>query len=173
MELADDASATRRNRLQSMLSLLRDGTKPVTAAQLAVALRVSERTIYRYIADLCSQGIAIFGEAGIGYVLKPGPLLSPIVLTEDEAEITLFALRLAERWITGTTAEAIYRSLIKVDGVLAPSIKDVHRFPTILIDDLGGNLPRPTDFGPYLKAIKSQSRLELKVGLKHPKTFIA
>jgi predicted DNA-binding transcriptional regulator YafY len=45
---------------------------PVTAFQLAQSLDVSERTIYRDLAELAAQGAPIEGEAGVGYILRPG-----------------------------------------------------------------------------------------------------
>ena len=58
----------------------------MTAAALAGELDVSERTLYRDIAELVAQGAPIYGEAGIGYVLRPGLFLPPLMLTEDETE---------------------------------------------------------------------------------------
>src|ERR1700738_3682869 len=59
---------------------------PVTALQLAQSLDVSERTIYRDLAELAAQGAPIEGEAGVGYILRPGLFLPPLMLSEDETE---------------------------------------------------------------------------------------
>ncbi len=67
---------------------------PVTAATLARELEVSERTIYRDLSALAAQGAPIQGQSGVGYVLRPGLFLPPLMLTEDETEAVLLGLRL-------------------------------------------------------------------------------
>ena len=62
----------RSNRLLGLLQLLRQHRYPVTAQVLATTLQVSVRTVYRDIATLQQQGADIEGEAGIGYLLRPG-----------------------------------------------------------------------------------------------------
>src|ERR1700739_3088580 len=66
---------SRSARLLRLLQAMRGRRQPVTAARLAEALEVSERTIYRDIAELMSQGAPIDGEAGVGYILRPGLFL--------------------------------------------------------------------------------------------------
>lgn len=61
----------RADRLFQIVQKLRGG-RLVTARQLAEKLEVSERTIYRDIADLQSTGVPIDGEAGVGYILREG-----------------------------------------------------------------------------------------------------
>ncbi|MEP3032977.1 MAG: HTH domain-containing protein, partial [Pseudoruegeria sp.] len=61
----------RADRLFQIVQYLRGG-RLVTAAQLAERLEVSERTIYRDIADLVGTGVPIEGEAGVGYVMRSG-----------------------------------------------------------------------------------------------------
>ena len=46
----------------------------------------SERTIYRDISDLMASGVPIEGEAGIGYVLRKGFDLPPLMFDEHEIE---------------------------------------------------------------------------------------
>src|SRR5580704_11341032 len=65
-------------RLQ-LLEPLRGRRLPITAAWLAETLEVSERTIYRDVADLMAQGVPIEGEAGVGYILCPGLFLPPLI----------------------------------------------------------------------------------------------
>jgi predicted DNA-binding transcriptional regulator YafY len=58
----------------------------VRARDLSAALEVSERTIYRDIQDLVASGVPIEGEAGVGYVLKAGFDLPPLMFKEQEIE---------------------------------------------------------------------------------------
>ncbi len=83
---------SRSARLLLLLQNLTERRWPVTAARLAAELEVSERTIYRDLAELTSQGVRIEGEAGVGYVLKPGFFLPPLMLNEEEAEAVLLGL---------------------------------------------------------------------------------
>ena len=80
---------SRTTRLLTLLEMLRSRRVPVTAYELALELGVSERTLYRDIATLIDQGAPIHGEAGIGYVLKPGLFLPPLMLSEDEIDAIL------------------------------------------------------------------------------------
>ena len=82
----------RTTRLLALLQILRGKSRPVTASALADELEVSERTLYRDIADLTAQGAPIYGEAGIGYVLRPGLFLPPLMLSEDETEAVVLGL---------------------------------------------------------------------------------
>lgn len=87
----------RSTRLLALLQALRGRRYPVTAATLALELAVSERTIYRDLSELTSQGAPIKGEAGVGYVLGPGLFLPPLALTEEETEAVLLGLRYVDQ----------------------------------------------------------------------------
>ena len=78
-----------------LLQAMRGRRQPVTAARLAEMLEVSERTIYRDVAELMAQGAPIDGEAGVGYILRPGLFLPPLMLSEDEVEAVMLGLRYA------------------------------------------------------------------------------
>lgn len=84
---------SRSARLLALLQALRCRRHAVTAAALARELQVSERTIYRDLSELAAQGAPVQGEAGIGYMLRPGLFLPPLMLTEDETEAVLLGLR--------------------------------------------------------------------------------
>ena len=74
----------RADRLFQIVQLIR-GRRLTTAAFLAQRLEVSERTIYRDVADLQHQGVPLEGEAGVGYRLGAGFDLPPLMFTHDEA----------------------------------------------------------------------------------------
>jgi predicted DNA-binding transcriptional regulator YafY len=67
----------------------------MTGQRLAEELGVSLRTLYRDIATLQAQGAPLEGEPGLGYVLRPGFLLPPLMFSDDEIE----ALVLGSRWV--------------------------------------------------------------------------
>jgi len=62
---------------------------------LAEEQGVSVRTMYRDIQTLIGLGAPIEGEAGIGYMLKPGFFLPPLMFSAEELE----ALVLGVRWV--------------------------------------------------------------------------
>ena len=72
----------------------------VRARDLSDALEVSERTIYRDIQDLITSGVPIEGEAGVGYVLKAGFDLPPLMFKEQEIEALVLGARIVQSWPT-------------------------------------------------------------------------
>src|ERR1700730_3671979 len=107
-----------------LLQTLRGRSRPVTASALAASLGVSERTLYRDIAELSAQGAPIYGEAGIGYVLRPGLFLPPLMLTEDETEAIMLGLRYVDQRGDEVLAQAAAVALAKIGAVLAPAAKE-------------------------------------------------
>lgn len=82
-------------RLFAIMDALRRHRRPITAAALAQEQGVSVRTLYRDIQTLIGLGAPIDGEAGIGYMLKPGFFLPPLMFSPEELE----ALVLGARWV--------------------------------------------------------------------------
>jgi Predicted transcriptional regulator len=75
----------RSDRLFDVIQRLRTASKPVTAAMLAADLEVTPRTVYRDIATLQARRVPIEGAAGVGYVLRKGFDLPPLMFTIDES----------------------------------------------------------------------------------------
>jgi predicted DNA-binding transcriptional regulator YafY len=86
---------TRTGRLFQLMDALRGRRRPVTASALAEQLGVSERTIYRDIQALAQLGAPVEGAAGVGYMLRSGFFLPPLMFDADELE----ALVLGARWV--------------------------------------------------------------------------
>ncbi|MFT4267562.1 MAG: YafY family protein [Xenophilus sp.] len=112
----------RADRLFQIVQLIR-GRRLTTAALLAQRLEVSERTVYRDIADLQHQGVPIEGEAGIGYRLGAGFELPPLMFTQDEARALVAAARLAQSWVDTAMADDIESALGKILSVLPPAAR--------------------------------------------------
>jgi predicted DNA-binding transcriptional regulator YafY len=123
---------SRAERLLELMQALRRRRAPVAGAALAEELGVSLRTLYRDIAALQAQGAAIEGEAGFGYVLRPGFTLPPLMFTLDEVE----ALALGAGWVEGRADEGLARSakdaLAKIAAVLPPERAAALDWPTLL-----------------------------------------
>jgi predicted DNA-binding transcriptional regulator YafY len=107
----------RADRLFHLVQLIR-GRRLTTASFLATRLEVSERTIYRDIADLQHQGVPIEGEAGVGYRLGSGFDLPPLMFTQDEAKALVAAVRLAQAWLDPALADSAQDALGKILSVL-------------------------------------------------------
>lgn len=109
---------SRAERLLDLVQLLRRHRRPVSGRRLADELGVSIRTLYRDIVTLQGQGAPIEGEPGLGYVLKPGFMLPPLMFGEDEIE----ALLLGSRWVAdradGPLALAARDAMAKIVAVL-------------------------------------------------------
>lgn len=109
----------RADRLFRLLFELRRG-RVTTARRLAARLEVSERTIYRDVADLVASGVPIEGEAGVGYRLR-GFELPPLMFSAEEIEALVFGARMVESWGDGSLAHAAGDALGKIEAVLPMS----------------------------------------------------
>lgn len=87
----------RSDRLFDIIQRLRTASKPTTAAALAEELEVTPRTVYRDIAALQARRVPIEGAAGVGYVLRKGFDLPPLMFTIDEVEAIAVGARLVRR----------------------------------------------------------------------------
>lgn len=107
----------RADRLFHIIQLVR-GRRLTTAAYLAQRLEVSERTIYRDIADLQTQGVPLEGEAGVGYRLGAGFDLPPMMFTQEEAKALVASVRMAQAWLDPALATGAEDALGKILSVL-------------------------------------------------------
>lgn len=107
----------RADRLFQIVQLLRGG-RLVTARMLADKLEVSERTIYRDIADLQGSGVPVEGEAGVGYLMRDGYDLPPLMFTRDEIASLVAGARMVRAWGGLSMARAAEEALVKIGAVL-------------------------------------------------------
>jgi predicted DNA-binding transcriptional regulator YafY len=107
----------RADRLFEIVHFLR-GRRLTTAAQLSEWLEVSERTIYRDIADLLASGVPIDGEAGVGYRLHPHFELPPLMFTHNEVDALVAGARLIEASGGRGLAAGARSALAKISAVL-------------------------------------------------------
>jgi predicted DNA-binding transcriptional regulator YafY len=112
----------RGDRLFQIVQLVR-GRRLTTAAYLAQRLEVSERTVYRDVADLQRQGVPVEGDAGVGYRLGAGFELPPLMFTQEEAAALVASARLAQSWVDTAMARDIESSLGKILSVLPPGAR--------------------------------------------------
>jgi predicted DNA-binding transcriptional regulator YafY len=124
---------SRAQRLLDLIQMLRRHRRPVAGAALARELGVSLRTLYRDIAALQAQGADIAGEAGLGYLLRPGFMLPPLMFNVEEIE----ALALGSRWVAARAdaplAGAARDALAKIAAVLPADLSDRLDSPALLV----------------------------------------
>jgi predicted DNA-binding transcriptional regulator YafY len=152
---------SRSQRLLDLLQALRSHRRPVTAQALADKLAVSTRTLYRDIATLRDTGAPIEGEAGIGYILRPGHLLPPLMFSPAEID----ALALGARWVSEHTdpalAEAARDALAKIAAVLPTDPRDALGMSPLLVAGSNREALDPKILGPIRAAIDGERKLEL------------
>lgn len=112
----------RADRLFEIVQLIR-GRRLSTAAWLARRLEVSERTVYRDVADLQAQGVPIDGEAGVGYRMRAGFDLPPLMFTHDEARALVAAVRIAAPRLDPALAAHGEHALGKILAILPPAVR--------------------------------------------------
>lgn len=107
----------RADRLFRLIDRLRPG-KLTTARMLADAMEVSERTIYRDIAHLQGSGVPIDGEAGLGYMMRDGYNLPPLMFTEEEIVALSVGARMVQTWGGTAMMRGADSALDKITAVL-------------------------------------------------------
>jgi predicted DNA-binding transcriptional regulator YafY len=145
------------------MDALRGHRRPVTAARLAEELAVSVRTVYRDIQTLMDLGAPVEGEAGLGYLLRAGFFLPPLMFGEDELE----ALVLGARWVRGQgdpgLAQAADSALAKIATASPKDLRDK-------MADTGLWAPRyqtPAEQPAGLRTIREAMRREQKLSISY------
>lgn len=150
-------------RLFSLLDALRRRRSPVTAETLAEEQDVSVRTIYRDVQTLTGLGAPIEGEAGLGYVLRSGFFMPPLMFSPTELE----ALVLGARWVQtlpdGALGEAAKNALAKIATASSEDLRARIDDPGLWPVNLGG--PRPST--PILERAREAMREERAVDLAY------
>jgi predicted DNA-binding transcriptional regulator YafY len=155
------SAMSRSERLFDLLHALRRYRRPVSGKVLAEEIGVSIRTLYRDIASLQVQGAEIEGEPGVGYVLKPGFLLPPLMFSAEEIE----ALALGTRWVAeradGRLADSALSALARIAAVLPEDLRGELEASSLFVG-LGAEIPVDV-IAPNLlrKAIRAERKLRL------------
>jgi predicted DNA-binding transcriptional regulator YafY len=122
----------RADRLFQIVNVLRRRRTATTATHLAERLGVSERTVYRDIRDLVLAGTPIDGEAGVGYRIRPGYDLPPLMFDRDEIQALVIGARIVRQFGDPALARASDAILGKVAAIvpkdLAPLVAETRLF---------------------------------------------
>jgi predicted DNA-binding transcriptional regulator YafY len=141
--------------------VLRRHRRPVSGAVLAEAVGVSLRTLYRDIDTLKAQGAHIDGEPGLGYVLRPGFMLPPLMFTEDEIE----ALVLGSRWVANRAdaplGDAARNALDKIAAVLPRDLQESLDATGLLIGPGAPIAAGDAELSTIRQAIRTERKLRI------------
>jgi predicted DNA-binding transcriptional regulator YafY len=149
-------------RLLALLQALRCRRRPVTAATLAQEMEVSERTIYRDLSELAARGAPVEGEAGVGYILRPGLFLPPLMLTDDETEAVLLGLRYVDQRGDDVLATAAENARAKIAAILSQERQDAALTPMTIPGPYGHGFPEnKVPLNLLRSAIRTQKRLAI------------
>jgi len=145
---------SKSSRLFEIIQLLRSAKRPLLAQGIADTLEVSKRTIYRDIATLQAMQTPIYGEAGVGYVMRKGYDLPPLNLDVDEAEAIAVGLSLIAR--TGDL------DLWRAAGRAARKLKEAAPGTRALVASSWGTQDIQTiNLGTLRAAIRAEQKIKL------------
>lgn len=109
-------------RLFKLVTLLQGRRTAVTAQTLAEELGVAMRTVYRDIQALVLSGVPIDGEAGVGYRLRKGFDLPPLMFQSEEVTALLVGSRMVQAWTDPDLAQAAKHAEAKILAGLTPQM---------------------------------------------------
>ena len=151
----------RAERLLELIEVLRRHRRPVTGQMLAAELDVSIRTLYRDIAALQAQGAVIEGAPGLGYILRPGFVLPPLMFSADEIE----ALVLGSRWVydrgDAWLATAARNAIAKITAVLPVGRQDDADDTALLVGPGAAAVSIGIDMAVIREAIRAEHKLAI------------
>ncbi|MBS0432652.1 MAG: YafY family transcriptional regulator [Proteobacteria bacterium] len=114
----------RADRLFLIIHALQGRRTALPARRLAETLNVSLRTVYRDVADLQTSGVPIEGEAGVGYLLRKGSDIPPLMFTAEELEALVVGTRFVKAFAGDKLAAGAQAALLKIEAVLPPELRD-------------------------------------------------
>ena len=157
------AVLSRAEHLLDLIQILRRHRQPVSGQALADELAISIRTLYRDIASLQSQGAGIEGEAGVGYILKPGFMLPPLMFSEEEIE----ALVLGSRWVAkrgGDTrlGAAARNALAKIAAVLPGDLRNALEASALLVGPGEAVAAGDAELATIREAIRRERKVRIR-----------
>nr|WP_295376738.1 YafY family protein [Pseudoxanthomonas sp.] len=113
----------RADRLFLIIHALRGRRTALPARTLAETLAVSLRTVYRDVADLQLSGVPIEGEAGVGYLLRKGADIPPLMFNADELEALVVGTRFVRAFGGQRLSVGARSALLKIQAVLPPDLQ--------------------------------------------------
>jgi predicted DNA-binding transcriptional regulator YafY len=151
----------RADRLFQIVNVLRQRRTSTTAAHLAQRTGVSERTIYRDIRDLILSGTPIDGEAGVGYRIRPGASLPPLMFDRDEIQALVLGARIVRRFGDPVLARASDAILNKVASVVPKELAGLLSETRLLVPRSFGTARSGGTLNAVREALTARRKLQL------------
>lgn len=152
---------SRSQRLLDLLQILRGHRFAVTGVDLAAELGISVRSLYRDIATLQAQGARIDGAPGLGFILRPGFMLPPLMFSVEEIE----ALVLGSRWVADRGDErlgaAARQALAKIAAVLPDDVRHAVDGAASLVGPGAPVAAAGVDLIQVRQAIRAERKLDI------------
>jgi predicted DNA-binding transcriptional regulator YafY len=152
---------SRADRLLRLVQVLRRYRQPVSAQTLARELEVSVRSVYRDVQTLRGEGATIEGEPGVGYVLRPGFLLPPLMFTDDELEALVLGLRLTAEHADDALARAAADVVAKLRAVLPKELRAVVDETALLAGPAVARPAERIELSDVRQAIREQKKARI------------
>ncbi|HUB43763.1 MAG TPA: YafY family protein [Acetobacteraceae bacterium] len=150
------------DRLFDIIQRLRTARGPLTAAALAEELEVTPRTVYRDIATLQARRVPIEGAAGLGYVLRRGYDLPPLMFSADEVEAVLVGMRLLRRTRDPGLQQAAESVLSKLAAVLPEQLRGALDAPPFHVSEGDVHEPSAISLAELRVAIREANKLRIR-----------
>ena len=151
----------RGDRLFEIIQLLRTAAKPLTAADIAAALEVTPRTIYRDMAALQAQRVPIEGAPGLGYVLRRGFDLPPLMFTIEEVEAIIVGAQLVRRTGDSGLQDAAATVLSKVTTILPDTLRQYSLDAPFFVSSFGAKTSDVVNLAEIRDAIRSARKIKI------------
>ena len=151
----------RADRLFLIIHALRGRRTALPARRLAETLGVSLRTVYRDVAELQVCGVPIEGEAGIGYVLRKGADIPPLMFNADELEALVVGSRFVRAFAGARLSAAARAALLKIEAVLPAELRARTQRSRIFAPRRPGNADRSGAIDRLHGAIAANQVLQL------------
>ncbi len=150
------------SRLFEIIQALRVASQPVTGAQLATSLGVTVRSIYRDIAALQALRVPIVGGRGIGYIMRPGFELPPLMFSIEETEAVVLALAMLARTGDPELTEAARRVNQKITAAVPPPLRAVLAAKALHAWGAASVAPDGVNLGLVRRAIRDEQKLAIE-----------
>jgi predicted DNA-binding transcriptional regulator YafY len=152
---------SRSARLLRLVQVLRRYRAPVSAQTLADQLEVSVRSVYRDVQTLREQGASIEGEAGVGYVLRPGFLLPPLMFSDEELEALVLGLRLTGEHADDALGRAAVDVVAKLRAVLPRDLRRMLEEVALLAGPARERPAERIDLAAVRRSIREQRKVRI------------
>lgn len=149
----------RADRLFELIQILRRARTTLTAAQLAERLEVTPRTVYRDMAALMAMRVPVEGEAGVGYIMRPGYDLPPLMFDHEEIEAIVVGLELLRRTGDKGLQAAAQRVTAKIADVLPDPGEADMADGRFVVSRFGAPEPMAADMGMLRTAVRDDRQL--------------